>query len=99
MKRTGKWGKLWNKERAKLKKEFEKRGIFSCEAQLQGCMKEFALSFHHRYRRYYYRSYPEKLGDFNQVILLCSHCHQTLEQDSELTQKVFIKLRPKNYEE
>jgi len=93
MKQIGKQGKQWIKARAKLKKEYEERGITTCEARLEGCMRTFALSFHHRHKRYFYIGKPELLGDFNQVILVCASCHHILEGSKDLTEEIFKLLK------
>jgi hypothetical protein len=91
---------LWAKVRKKLKKEFEERGIISCEM----CSSTFNLSFAHRdkRRRYYSRiegKEEEELGKFENVLLLCcggngkEGCHQKIEKSRELTLEVFNKLR------
>ena len=84
IKKLGKKGKAWKKARAKLKKEFQDKGITRCEL----CSQDFALSFHHRHKR--------KENDphtFENVILVCGSCHHKLEFDKELTSKWFKELR------
>ena len=83
----------WNKARTRLKKIFQEKGITTCEAKLEGCMRNFALSFHHRHKRYWYIKRPELLEDFNQVILTCANCHFILEGDKKLHEELFNKLR------
>jgi hypothetical protein len=85
---------LWAKVRKKLKKEFEERGIISCEI----CSSTFNLSFAHKdkRRKYYSRiegKEEEELGKFENVLLLCIACHQKIEKSRELTLEVFNKLR------
>ena len=94
MKNLGKKGQAWAKARAKLKKEFWDKGITTCEVLLPGRKINCFLSFAHRKKRREYYSEPEKLGDFNSVLLCCSVCHQQLEASRELTDKIFKKLRP-----
>ena len=36
-----------------------------------------------------------KLADFNHTVLACINCHDKMEADRELTERVFKKLRPK----
>ena len=78
----------------RLKKIYQEKGILTCEAKLRGCMKTFALSFHHRFPRYFYYNRPDLLVDFQQSILVCANCHQKLQQDNTLSAHTFHKLRP-----
>ncbi len=89
MKKLGKIGKQNIKSTIRLKAEYQKRGITTCEL----CGSDFGLSFHHRYQRYYYIDKPELLGDFNQSLLLCIPCHKKLHEDKELNKETFNKLR------
>lgn len=83
----------WNTARKKLKEEYEKRGIVSCEVGLDGCWKGNALSFAHRYKR----RDPRCTHDYKGTILCCIPCHQKLDfggtEGSELLEKLFKKLR------
>lgn len=83
-----------NKEaNKKIKEMFLETDIRSCEARLSKCTGSFALSFAHRHKRAWYYSEPSKLWDFKQVILCCMPCHSIIEDDKELTEKVFNELR------
>lgn len=73
----------------KLKKLFLDKGITYCE----NCGSTFALSFAHRMKRREYYSQPEKLYDFNEVLLLCIPCHEQIEYDREKTKQLFARLR------
>lgn len=84
--KLGKKGKVWNKARAELKKEFEAKGIIYCEI----CSSTFALSFHHRNKRRFNDTHI-----FENVLLLCAKHHQELEYNKNQTQKAFEKLRGK----
>jgi hypothetical protein len=92
---AGKWTKLWAKFRAKLKIEYEDRGIMTCELRFAGCWYDNALSFAHRHLRDWYkkRGYEYLLGEFNQTILACTHCHDIIEKNDEKTEKAFNQLR------
>lgn len=91
--KAGKKTKAWKKIIPKLKKEFEARGITLCELRFDGCWINNALGFAHRHKRRWYNTRPHLLGNFKQVILACSSCHQKIEYNSKLTKKVFVKLR------
>lgn len=81
------------KANAKLKKMFYEKGITTCEIRFAGCMNDNFLSFAHRHKRLWYRGQLELLSDFNQVVLACASCHQEIEGNKELTERVFARLR------
>jgi|TARA_R100000501_G_C2569793_1_gene77092 hypothetical protein len=85
--------KEWAKARKKLKLIYEDKGITSCEIKLVGCWRNNGLSFAHRKKRIEYYSCPEKLGEFNETLLACCNCHDKIENDKELTAKLFKQLR------
>lgn len=75
--------------------EYQKRGITSCEFKGENCKGDWNMSFHHRFSRWYYRSQPELLADFNETLLLCCQCHSLLQRDNKLSNEIFLRLRPK----
>jgi len=79
----------WNSARIKLKREYEDKGITTCEARLEGCWYNNALSFAHRYKR----NDPRCTHDFKGTLLLCIPCHDKIEYDSQATDDLFNKLR------
>lgn len=79
----------WKIERAKLKKEYLKKGITSCELKLKGCWGDNALGFAHRYKR----RDPRCEHTFAGTILACNPCHHQIEYNRDLTEEVFKKLR------
>lgn len=79
----------WNRERAKLKKIYEKKGITTCEARFEGCWYNNALSFAHRYKR----NDPRCTHTFKGTLLLCTPCHSKIEYNRELTDEIFKTLR------
>lgn len=85
---VGKKTNEWNKARIKLKKIYERKGITTCEIRLPGCWYDNALSFAHRYKR----NDPRCEHTFKRTILACVPCHDQIEYDSKLTEKMF-KLR------
>lgn len=89
------WTKIWDKERAKLKKIYDDHWITECEVQLPGCTKNNFLGFHHRHKRNWYkeRGRRELLGEFNQTILVCNNCHDKIEDDRAKTKEIFQQLR------
>ena len=77
----------------KLKRIYEAKGTTTCEIRFPGCLNNWALGFAHRHKRIWYKSQPELLTDYNQTVLACVKCHDAIEYDRELTEKVFRRLR------
>ena len=75
-----------------LKEIYLDKDITSCEAKLKGCMGTFAMTWHHRHKRLWYKKNPG-LWTYEQTILVCANCHGLIERDRELHYKVFNKLR------
>lgn len=70
------------------------KAITVCELRIsQHCTLYYNKSFAHRHKRRWYYDKPELLGDFNQVILACTACHDMIEYDRELSDEVFRQLR------
>lgn len=72
---------------------FTEKNIWTCEIQLAGCLGAFTTAFAHRHKRIWYRRWLEKLYDFKQVVLGCVNCHNKIENNSKLTEEVFMRLR------
>jgi len=85
--RVGK--KTWRKEIQVLKTEYLRRDIITCELKFAECWYNNALSFAHRHKR----NDPRCEHTFEGTILACIPCHQKIEYDRELTEKMFKKLR------
>lgn len=83
--KPGKKTKDWATARQQLKKIYLAKGITTCEVRLPGCMGSFGLSFAHRYKR----NDPRCQHSFEQTRLACASCHQKIEYNKELTEKVF----------
>lgn len=83
-----------NKEaRKRIAEIAEEKGLTECEIKLNGCMRTFGIAPAHRMKRINYRS-VEELSDYNEWVVACQSCHQTIEDSRELTQQVFNNLRP-----
>lgn len=67
---------VWSKYRAELKKEFEEKGVVSCELQLDGCQNNYMLSWSHGDKRRFLTD--DELRHF--VTLSCYNCHSTVEK-------------------
>lgn len=92
--KPGRRTKEWTRERVKLKKEYAAKGIVRCEIRKFGvCWVNNALGFVHRHKRNWYYDKPGKLGEFNQTLLGCNPCHDSIEYDKEETERLFMKLR------
>ena len=76
-----------------LKKIYADKDIRYCELRFPKCWRVIQ-GFAHRHKRGWYNSRPELLADFNQTLGACNSCHQVIEDDAELTEKMFEKLRP-----
>ena len=76
LRQIGKRGSEWTKVRASLKREFEARGITTCEAKLPGCWRDNGLGFAHTRKR-------RNVTDLRRVALLCNHCHDEFERKPE----------------
>lgn len=64
-----------------------------CEIQLSGCLVNYLIQIAHRHKRAWYKGDAELLADKKQWIRGCDSCHNKIEFDSELTEKMFEKLR------
>lgn len=93
LKRIGKIGEANLKANKILKQLFLDKGIDYCEIGLPRCVKTWTLANVHRHKRMWYKSNLELLYDFKQVVRGCTPCHETIENDKELTEAIFLKLR------
>ena len=86
-----------NKEaRRRIAEIAEEKNITTCEIQLPGCMRTFGIAPAHRHKRDWYKGDVLLLSLFSQWVAACQPCHDKIEQSRELTEKVFLKLRPDN---
>ena len=68
--------KQWNSTRKTLKKEFEYKGITTCELRYEGCWINNALSYAHSKKRRFICTED----DLREVALACVPCHQKIER-------------------
>jgi hypothetical protein len=94
LRRIGKHGLIWWKAKQKLKEVFIEKGITTCELRFPGCWHDDTLAFAHKEKRAFYRTRPKLLGSFSHVLLACNFCHDKIENDRELTEKMFALKRP-----
>ena len=88
IKRCGKQGRINLAANKILKVLYAEKEITKCEI----CGSDWALSWHHKHHRYYYKT-VEELADFNTTLLLCPVCHNKYMPDSKETLELFNKLR------
>lgn len=74
--KAGKKTIIWSKYRAELKKEFEDKGIVTCELRLNGCQNNYMLSWSHGDKRRFLTD--DELRNF--VTLACQNCHSMVER-------------------
>lgn len=79
----------WDKNRYKLKRIYEEKGITRCE----NCNSGSFLTFAHRHKRRWYLATESLLIDFNQTLLLCVRCHDKIEYNKEYSEEMFLRLR------
>lgn len=60
----------------------------------KNCKGQIFATPAHRHKQIWYNTRDHELYSYyKQVLWLCAHCHQIIEQDRELTEKVFMILR------
>lgn len=95
LKKIGKIGKANIEARKRIAEIAEDKWITWCEIRLANCLGGFALAPAHKYKRAWYKGDVEKLSDYNEWVAACQNCHNTIENDPQLTEEVFKELRPK----
>lgn len=83
--KIGKKALEWLQASDELEEIYLEKGITLCEM----CGTDNFLSFAHRYKR----NDPRCEHTFEGTLLLCVPCHQKIEYDRDLTDKMFKKLR------
>lgn len=89
MVKLGRKTREWIKASDELEEIYLEKGIVYCELKLEGCWGMTALHFAHRYKR----NDPRCEHTFKGTLLACNPCHDKIEYDRELTEKMFKKLR------
>jgi len=96
----GKIGKRNAKANNKLAELWNEEDIQYCEVcevlwdlgiLIKPCLQ--ASTNAHRNKRYWYKSRPELLYSKNQVVRACINAHDLIENNKELSEKVFLILR------
>lgn len=96
LRRIGKIGHANLTANKRLAQYWMDEGITYCEIKLPGCWKNFYLQNVHRNKRSFYKGNVDLLCNPKQVIRGCPPCHEKIENDKELTEKIFLKLRGKS---
>lgn len=97
MRRVGKIGEANIESRRLIADICEEKGLNFCEIRFNKdvrCMGNWPLAPAHRHKRAWYKGDVALLADYNQWVVACQVCHDRIEHDAELTEKVFRKLRP-----
>lgn len=94
IKKIGKIGKINIEARNKIAEIAEEKGLSFCEINLEGCLGRMYLAPAHKHKRSWYKGNVELLADFNQWVCACVSCHNLIEHNEELTDKIFKKCRP-----
>jgi len=95
LRRVGKQGKINIEANQKLREIYEEKGITECEIRLPDCLIRWALGFAHRHKRNWYKTHIG-LDSFVETVMACTSCHNQIEHNEDLTERVFKRLRPKN---
>lgn len=95
MKQIGKIGEANIKARNKIAEIAGEKGLDHCELFLDGCLRSWPLAPAHRHRRGWYHGDADLLADYRQWVAACQHCHDIIENDPQLTEEMFMRLRGK----
>ena|ERR1035437_6134312 len=76
-----------------LKQRWIDRGLSYCEIRLPGCLGNYLLQNVHRNKRWVYKGKVELLTEDKEVVLGCQNCHNQVEDNKELREQVFKRLR------
>lgn len=93
MKKVGKTGEANLEARKRIAEIAEEKELNYCELGFTGCLKNMYLAPAHRHKRNWYKGDIELLSNFNQWISACQNCHNVIENNKDLTEGVFEKLR------
>lgn len=64
-----------------------------CEIQLEECLGTMYLTIAHKHKRAWYKGNVKLLSDPNEYVIGCVNCHNKIEHNKELTDKIFKRLR------
>lgn len=93
IKKLGKVG-MANREARKMIADIaQEKGLTYCEIMGEGCLGSMYLAPAHRHKRAWYKGDANLLADYKQWVSACQVCHDNMEHDAELTEKMFKQLR------
>lgn len=72
----------------------EEMGLNYCEIGFKGCTVSWPLYPAHRHKRSWYKGNVDSLADPSEWVSACINCHDRIENDPELTEETFKRLRP-----
>lgn len=93
LKKVGKIGQVNIEARNKIAEIAEEKGLNHCEIKLEGCLGGMFLAPAHKHKRAWYKGNVELLADFNEWVSACVVCHNLIEHNQELTDKIFKRCR------
>ena len=93
LKKIGKTGEANIEARKRIAEIAEEKGLDYCEIGLEGCLNFAFLAPAHKHKRAWYKGDVELLADYNEWVCACVSCHNLIEHNQELTDKIFKKLR------
>lgn len=93
IKKVGKTGRANINSRRKIAEICEELNLNTCEIKLSGCLYNWPLAPAHKHKRAWYKGDEEKLADFNEWVVACQVCHDTIEHNQQLTEETFARLR------
>lgn len=93
IRKVGRVGHVNKKARAQIAMIAQEENMTECEIRLEGCTRNWPLAPAHRHKRAWYKGDAAKLSDRKQWVCACQSCHDEIEFDPDLTEKIFMKLR------
>ena len=94
LRKIGKVGQANIEARTRIAEIAEEKGLNYCEIRLEGCLGRMYLAPAHKHKRAWYKGDVELLSDFKEWVCACQSCHNKIEFNQELTDKVFKQCRP-----
>ena len=97
LRKIGKVGEANRASRKIIADICEDKGLNYCEIRFNKdvqCMGSWPLAPAHLHKRAWYKGDVALLADYSQWVVACQVCHDRMENDADLTEKVFKKLRP-----